>query len=218
MRIQRIISVLLVFLLIPSITVPAVSADGFAAPVVAAIPEVASIVIGGVTVVMTGVAALKIAENLGKTWDNTMKGWDQLMQDTGAALNNLFAAPNWVGITTDEGKAVMDAVYEYYTVPLGGGGKKDDKWYFEARLNHGKLEINTERMDETQAVKEMGRGKNIMTLTEKMAQNIVGRFQGLSKQATKKLKFEGDHNPTTGYFHHLHYEAKGMRLHCWSWK
>jgi len=214
----RLLSALLIFLLVASVSVPAVSADGFAAPAVAAIPEVATIVIGGVTVVMTGVAALNIAETLGKTWDNTQKGWDQLMKDTGAILSDLFKAKNWVGITTNEGKAVMDAVYEYYTVPVGGGGKKDDKWYFEARLNRGKLEINTERMDESQALKEMGRGKNIMTLNERLVQNAVGRFKGLSEKATRALKLEEPHKGIDGYFRHINFEAHGMRLHCWSWK
>jgi len=212
----RLLSVLLVFLLVTSAFVPAVSADGFATPVVVAIPEVASIVIGGVTVVMTGVAALKIAENLGNTWDNTQKGWDQLMTNTGNALDNLIHAKKWIGITTGEGKALMSTIYECNAG--AGGGKKDGKWYFEARKNRGKIEINPERMDETQAVREMGRGKDIMTLNKELAQNVVGRFKGLSKEATGKQIFEGTPDPAAGKFLHLHYEAHNMRLHCWSWK
>jgi len=146
------------------------------------------------------------------------ENFDNFVSGVGSALNDLFAAPHWVDITSGEGQAVMKAVYEYYTATSGDGGKKDDKWYFEARKSHGKVEINTNRMDETQAVKEMGRGKNIMTLNKELAQNLVGRFKGLSKQATEEQIFEGTADPAAGKFLHLHYEAHGMRLHCWSWK
>jgi len=73
-------------------------------------------------------------------------------------------------------------------------------------------------MDESQALKEMERGKDIMTLTPRLARELVGKFRGLSKEAIEKQRFEGDHNPAKGLFHHLHYEAHNMRLHCWSWK
>ena len=73
-------------------------------------------------------------------------------------------------------------------------------------------------MDESQAVKGMGRGKHIMTLNEELVKNAVARFRGLSKEEVDRMAFEGTHNPENGYFRHLHYEAKGMRLHCWSWK
>ena len=219
----RFFTLLMVVCLLTAAAIPAVSAETaplFIVPAaVSSAPATTELVIGGITVVMTGIAALKIAENLGKAWDNTQKGWDQLMKDTGAALDSLFHAKKWIQVTSLEGQAVMNAIYECYSGG-GSGGKKDDKWYFEARLNHGKIEINTDRMDETQALKEMGRGKNIMTLNEKLAQNLVGRFKGLSEAEAEALKskFEGTHNPAAGKFLHLHYEAHGMRLHCWSWK
>jgi len=212
-----------VLLLVTSITVPAASAQIFQAiPAIAggaaAVPEVAEVVIGGATFIVGGATIVAIGEHLGKIWDGVAENFNNFASGVVSTLNDLFAAPNWVDITSGEGQAAMEIMYEYYTATSGDGGKKDDKWYFEARKSHGKIEINTNRMDETQAAKEMGRGKNIMTLNKELAQNLVGKFRGLSEEATKALRFEGDHNPATGHFHHLHYEAKDMRLHCWSWK
>lgn len=218
MKTQKILSLILVLLLLTSVSVPAASAQCGPAVVVFN-PGTAKLVFDGIAVAVAGGVLAEIGNHLGKSWDGVAENFDNFVSGVGSALNDLFAAKKWVGITTSEGQAVMKAVYEYYTATSGDGGKKDDKWYFEARLNHGKIEINTERMDENQAVKEMGRGKNIMTLTEELAQNLVGRFKGLTEKATKELEFEGDHNPASGYFQHLHYEAKGMQhLHCWSWK
>lgn len=40
-------------------------------------------------------------------------------------------------------------------------------------------------MDESQAITERSRGKHIMTLNKKLAQNLVGRFKGLTETATR---------------------------------
>ena len=95
------------------------------------------------------------------------------------------------------------------------GGKKEDKWYFEARLHHGKIEINTERMNEEQALKEMHRGKNIMTLSQELAQTLVGRYEG---KPPSGVKIEEPHQTREGYFDHANYNAHDMRLHCWIWR
>ena len=116
--------------------------------------------------------------------------------------------------TNHRGQEKMNAVYDYYTA-LGSPKGKDDKWYFEARRNHGEIEINLERMNEEQAVKEMGRGKDIMTLNKKLARDVVGRYEGIDPA---EVKFEKPHQTRDGYFNHANYNAHGMRLHCWIWR
>lgn len=217
---RRIISALMVFLLLASVSIPPASAQAaHAVGLAAAAPETAEIVIAGITVVMSGIAALKIAENLGKTWDNTMKGWDQLMKDTSSALEKLFHAKRWIRVTSPEGQAVMTAVYECFNSGGSSGGKKDDKWYFEARLHHGKIEINTERMNEEQAVKEMGRGKNIMTMDEGLAKEIINKFN--KDPPNTKVLIE-QHSPgkygKEKYFDHGNFMAKDQRCHVWVWR
>ena len=147
------------------------------------------------------------------------KNWAKFVSDVTKRLNDLFHAKEWISVTSDKGEAVMKAQYECYCADVPpGGGKKDDKWYFEARLHNRKIEINTERMNEEQALKEMHRGKHIMTLNRELAENLVTRYRDATGKAPKKLKFEGDHNPDAGKFLHLHYTAHEMRLHCWIWK
>ena len=147
------------------------------------------------------------------------KNWAKFVSDVTKRLNDLFHAKEWISVTSDKGEAVMKAQYECYCADVPpGGGKKDDKWYFEARLHNRKIEINTERMNEEQALKEMGRGKHIMTLNRELAENLVTRYRDATGKAPKKLKFEGDHNPDAGKFLHLHYTAHEMRLHCWIWR
>ncbi len=85
----------------------------------------------------------------------------------------------------------------------------------EARKHHDKIEINTEPMTEEQAVKEMGRGKNIMTLDENLAKKVVGRYEGKN---SADVKIEFAHKTREGYFDHANYNAHGMRLHCWVWR
>lgn len=218
---RRIISALIVFLLLTSVAMPAASAQ--AAPMVGigivAVPETAEIVITGIVVVTSEITALKIAENLGKTWDNTKKGWDQLMKDISSALDKLFLAKKWINVTSPEGKAVMKVVYELYAAGGSSGGKKDDKWYFEARLHRGKIEINTERMNEEQAVKEMGRGKNIMTIDEGLAKEIVNKFN--KDPLNTKVEIEQHSRGKYGkerYFDHGNFVAKNQRCHVWVWR
>ena len=147
------------------------------------------------------------------------KNWAKFVSDVTKGLNDLFHAKEWISVTSDKGEAVMKAQYECYCADVPpGGGKKDDKWYFEARLHNRKIEINTERMNEEQALKEMHRGKHIMTLNRELAQKLVGRFEGLTGDAIKQQKFDGNHNPAADKFLHLHYTAHEMRLHCWIWK
>lgn len=124
---KKFISILLVFLLLASVSIPTASAH--AAPAVglaAAAPETAEIVIAGITVVMSGIAALKIAENLGKTWDNTMKGWDQLMKEMGRGKNIMTVDKNLASdlINRFNGKALENAV-RFEKHPRGKLGKED---------------------------------------------------------------------------------------------
>lgn len=146
------------------------------------------------------------------------RAWEQFILDVSNKVDDLMRAKNWVEVTSNEGNAVMTLLYECLTADGSSSGKKDDKWYFEARLHKRKIEINTEQMDIDQAVKEMHRGKHIMTLNRELAQKLVGRFEGLTGDAIKQQKFDGNHNPAADKFLHLHYTAHEMRLHCWIWK
>ena len=194
---------------------PPVGAVFAAAP---AIPAISEFVYAGVVVLIAGVSVVEIGKHLNTHWEDPAESWDKFAKRVSTELEKVFAK-QWVKVTSPDGEALMTATYECYTATAGSsGGKKDDKWYFEARRNHGEIEINLDRMNEEQAVKEMGRGKNIMTLSRELAQKLVGHFEGLPEQAAKDLKFDGDHDPAAGKFLHLHYTAHEMRLHCWIWK
>ncbi|HJJ98785.1 MAG TPA: hypothetical protein O0X23_01045 [Methanocorpusculum sp.] len=84
---------MLILLLLISQQLLPVSADPVPFVVLGAVPETAELIIGGVTVVMTGIAALNIAETLGKTWDNTVRGWEQLMKDAGSQTEPAKSEP-----------------------------------------------------------------------------------------------------------------------------
>ena len=220
---RKIISALLVFLLLTSVAIPTVTAEPIpfiAAGVVAAAPETAELIIGGITVVMSGIAVLKIAENLGKTWDGAAENWDNFCKGVSKELEKVFAQ-QWVKTANHQGKKEMDAVYDYYTA-LGSPKGKDDKWYFEARRNHNKVEVNMKRLTEEQAVKKMEEGKDIMTLDEGLAQKIVSRFKSGGSGRVGDLKAEpahNDHQKADGHYDHLHYGRNAdERLHCWIWK
>ena len=160
---MKLLPAFLSILLLTSLFCPVVNAEP--APVIAvaaATPEIAEVVIAGITVVMSGIAALKIAENLGVTWDGTADGWERFAEGVSTELEKVFAL-QWVKTANHKGKESMNAVYDYYTA-LGSPKGKDDKWYFEARQNHGKVEVNLDRLTEEQAVKKMEEGKDIMTL------------------------------------------------------
>jgi len=209
----RILSVLLIFLLVTSTVVAPAASNPLVNPVTV------KLVVDGITIVVTSAVAMEIGKQLGNTWDGIAENWDNFVSGLSKDLNNIFSAKKWVSITSGEGRAVMTSLSEGYSSPAGGG-KKDDKWYFEARKMFGKIKIKMERMDETQAVEAMKQGKDIMTLDRELAQKVVGRFKGLSKEATDALEsqFETHHVGKKGYFPHLHYHSHGKRLHCWSWK
>ena len=215
---RKFISILLVFLSITSVSITPAAAEP--APFVAAvaIPTMGDIVITGITAVVSGAVVIELGNQLGKTWDGAADSWDTFAKDVSEGIDNLFHSKEWIKVTSQEGKTVMTAVYECWNAGGSSGGKKDDKWYFEARIHDHQIEINPKRLNEEQALKEMGRGKHIMTLNEELVKNAVARFRGLSKKEVDRMAFEGTHNPATGYFKHLHYEAQDMRLHCWSWK
>ena len=156
---MKLLPAFLSILLLTSLFCPVVNAEP--APVIAvaaATPEIAEVVIAGITVVMSGIAALKIAENLGVTWDGTADGWERFAERVSTELEKVFAK-QWIKVTSHEGKAIMTAVYECWNAAGASGGKKDDKWYFEARLNSNtEIEINPKLMTREQAVTEMERG------------------------------------------------------------
>ena len=185
-------------------------------PAAVAAPEVCNLIISGVTIVVSGVFAVEIGKNLGKTWDGIAEHWDHFLTGVQKGLNDLIHAKKWVDVTSNEGKALMTVIYEYYTSQGGAsGGKKDDKWYFEYRKNHDKVEINSEAMTEEQAVKEMGRGKNIMTVHKELAKKLVGRYEGIPEN---EVEFETSRVTRDISYEHAHYYAHGQRLHCSIWR
>ena len=204
-------------LIITSLFCPVVNAEPAPVIAAAAAPEIAEVVIAGITVVMSGIAALKIAENLGVTWDGAADSWDTFVKSVSTELEKVFAQ-QWVKTANHKGKESMNAVYDYYTA-LGSPKGKDDKWYFEARQNHGKVEVNMKQLTEEQAVKKMEEGKDIMTLDQKLATDVLTRFKDAGKGRKIDLNVEGAHHETAGYFDHLHYGRNANeRLHCWIWK
>ena len=218
---MKLLPAFLSILLLTSLFCPVVNAEP--APVIAvaaAAPEIAEVVIAGITVVMSGVAALKIAENLGVTWDGTADGWERFAERVSTELEKVFAK-QWVKTANHEGKAAIDTVYEYYTA-LGSPKGKDDKWYFEARENHGKIEVNLNRLTEEQAVKKMEEGKDIMTLDKALAEKVVDLFKNGGSGRVGELKVEDahhNHQKADGHHDHLHYSRNGVeRLHCWIWR
>ena len=220
---RKIISALLVFLLLTSVAIPTATAEPapfVAVGVVAAAPETAELIIGGITVVMSGIAALKIAENLGKTWDGVAENWDNFCKGVSTELEKVFAE-QWVKTANHKGIAAIDTVYEHYTA-LGLPKGKDDKWYFEARKNHNKVEVNMKRLTEEQAVKKMEEGKDIMTLDEGLAQKIVNRFksEGAGRWGDSEVeRAHHNHQKADGHHDHLHYGRNADEgLHCWIWK
>ena len=221
---RKIISALLVFLLLTSVAIPTVTAEPIpfiaAEVVVVSAPETAELIIGGITVVMSGIAALKIAENLGKTWDGAAENWDNFCKGVSKELDKLFHAKEWTKVTSQEGKTVMTAVYECWNAGGSSGGKKDDKWYFEARIHDRQIEINPKRINEDQAVKEMGRGKNIMTVSEELARRIISRFGKDNPNKITSYEFERHDNVYNKekFYDHLNFEAKNQQCHVWVWR
>ena len=211
---RRIISALLVFLLLTSVAIPAVSAEPV--PIAgAAAPAVAKLVVDGITIIVTSAVVIEIGKNIGKTWDETAENWDQFCKGVSKELDKLFHAREWIQVTSPKGQAVMRTVYECWNAGGSSGGKKNDKWYFETRKHSGRLEINPEAMTEEQALKEMNRGKNIMTVDENLARDIVRKQAGDPKMDVKFKKHSGGKEE---FFKHANYEAKDMRLHCWIWE
>ena len=218
---MKLLPAFLSILLLTSLFCPVVNAEP--APVIAvaaATPEIAEVVIDGITVVMSGIAALKIAENLGVTWDGTADGWDTFVKSVSTELEKVFAK-QWIKTANHKGKEAMNAVYDYYTA-LGSPKGKDDKWYFEARRVHGEVEVNMKQLTEEQAVKKMEEGKDIMTLDKALAENAVNRFLSGGSGRVGDLKVENahhNHQKADGHYDHLHYGRNANeRLHCWIWK
>ena len=183
-------------------------------------PEVCEIIISGLAVVISGAAAVEIGKTLGITWDGVAENWNNFLSDMQNELDKVFAL-QWVKTANHKGIAAIDTVYEYYTA-LGSPKGKDDKWYFEARENHGKVEVNLDRLTEEQAVKKMNAGKDIMTLDEGLAQKIVNRFksEGAGRWGDSKVeRAHHNHQKADGHHDHLHYGRNADEgLHCWMWK
>lgn len=216
---RKIISALLVFLLLTSVAIPTATAEPapfVAAGVVAAAPETAELIIGGITAVVSGAVVIELGKNIGKTWDETAENWDNFCKCVSTELDKLFHAKEWIKVTSQEGKTVMTAVYECWNAGGSSGGKKDDKWYFEARIHDRQIEINPKRINEDQAVKEMGRGKHIMTVNEKLAKNLIRKFN--NEPANADVMIEKHPRGKYGkeeFFKHGNFEANGQRCHVW---
>ena len=189
-------------------------------PAAVAAPEVCEIVISGLVVVISGAAAVEIGKTLGITWDGIAENWNNFLSNVQNELDTVFAK-QWVKTANHEGKAAIDTVYEYYTA-LGSPKGKDDKWYFEARETHGKIEVNLNRLTEEQAVKKMEEGKDIMTLDKALAENAVNRFLSGGSGRVGSLDVEDahhNHQKADGHYDHLHYGRNANeRLHCWIWR
>ena len=182
-------------------------------------PEVVEICIGGAVAIMSGFALVTLGNDIGMPWDGLYENWDNFVLDVQDAINEQLHIQQWIRVSSSEGQKLLSDAYNSYFSGGGSRGKKDDRCYFEGRLNEDNvLEINQNSLTENQAIHRMGQGKNIITLSQNLAKNLVKRFKGLTKEQASALKFEGDHNPANGWLHHLHYEAKCMRLHLWSWK
>ena len=214
---RRIISGLLVFLLLASVTIPAATAEPI--PITgAAAPAVAKLVVDGITIIVTSAVVIELGKNIGKTWDETAENWDKFCKGVSTWIENALHAQKWIRVTDPEGKAVMRVVYELYATG-GSSGGKDDKWYFEARIHDRRIEINPERMNEEQAVKEMGRGKHIMTVNEKLAKNLIRKFN--NEPANADVMIEKHPRGKYGkeeFFKHANFEAKNQRCHVWVWE
>ena len=210
---RRIISALLVFLLLASVAVPTATAE----PIIvgAAAPAAAKLFVDGITVIVTSAVVIELGKNIGKTWDETAENWDNFCKGVSKELDKLFHAKQWIKVTSPEGKAALRVVYECWNAGGSSGGKKNDKWYLEARRHNYQIEINPERMTEEQAVKKMGEGKDIITVSKNLARKVVERFEGKPRD---KIEFEISQKTREGYYEHLHYEAQDMRLHCWVWR
>ena len=214
---RKIISLLLVFLFITSVSIPTASAQ--AAPAVgigiaAAAPETAEIVIAGITVVMSGAAIVEFGKNVGIFWDGATKTWDRFLKDVSAKIHKNH---QWIGARTPVGGAILKTVCE--AAPPAGSGKKDDKWYFEARKHNGRIEIKSEALNEEQALKEMGRGKHIMTVNKNLARDLINRFNG--KALENAVGFEKHPRGKLGkedFYEHANFEAKNQRCHVWVWE
>ena len=211
---RKFISVLLIFFLLTSVAIPTVTAEPV--PIAgAAAPAVAKLVIDGITIITTGVVVVEIAKHLGKTWDETAENWDKFAKGVSKELEKLFHAKEWIKVTSPKGQAAMRTVYECWNAGGSDGKKDNDKWYFEARIHDRQIEINPKALNEEQAVREMGRGKNIMTISERHAKDAVGRYLGKNPD---DVKIESAHKTRDGYFDHANYNAHDMRLHCWIWR
>jgi len=234
----RILSLLLVFLLVMSFAAPAVSAEP--GPLIAgaapAIPVVVDIVVDGavvagvaVTVVATVAVstAVEIGDHLKKTWDGAAETLNNFASDVGASLSNLFAAKNWISATSHESAAMFE--FEYFASG-GAGGKKDDddKWYHKAeRDENGEVKVNTERISEKDAVKELRRGRDIFTSKKELAEKVVNRVSRENHKALKlkerfkklddKEDLELHHAGQKGYYEHYHPKYQHTRPHCWFW-
>lgn len=212
---RKFVSILLVFLFMSSVAIPPAAAEPiFAAPAIA--PAAAELFLDGVTIMVSSAVVMEIGQNLGKAWDGASDSWEDFVESVSAGLDDLIHAKEWIKIHSGEGKALMTAVYECFNTGGSSGGKKNDKWYFEARLNRGEIEINPEAMTEEQAVKEMGRGKHLMTIDRDIAEAIVNKYNRAPKGTTVDIEMHSGGKEK--FFDHANYNAKGMRLHCWIWR
>ncbi len=206
---KRFLSCLLILLLLLLVPVPIVNAEA---------PEMCEVNFDGAIFMMDGNVLVEIGQNLGIVWDGVAEHWENFVSDVEQGLDNLIHAKIWITVRSNEGQALIKTVYECYSYGGGYGEKRDDRWYLEARLYNGQIEVNSARVNEDQAIEEMGHGKNILTLNIGLARDLVGRFKGLTdEEEIDTQAFEGEHYPEDGVLHYLHYYAHGIRLYCWSW-
>ena len=226
----RFFTLLMVLCLLTAAAIPAVSAETaplFIVPAaVSAAPATTELVIGGVTVVISSVAAVEIGKHLGKTWDGVAENFNKFATDVGTELNKIFASWQMKDATSSEVEAMF--AFEYYTATAGDGGKKDDKWYHKAKLENGKkVKVNTERISEEEAAKELKAGRDIFTSTKELAKKLVERVstenkivRGSGNEPVEMVRedIELHGQGQKGYYEHYHPKYQNTRPHCWFWK
>lgn len=222
MKMQKILSLILILLLATSVTVPVVSAEPaplVAAPVVVVtVPEVANVVVLGVTYIISGTILVKIGEDLGIKWDRVTEKFDDFASSVGKKLSNIISNGEWIDTVSPNAKAVL--TLDYRAAIAGSGGKKDDKLYHKAERDEatGKVKINTERISEEDAAKELKEGRDIFTVTKELAENVMDRAFG--KGSERILENHGSKDGRyckKGYYDHYHPKNQPVRPHCWIW-
>ncbi len=223
-KLRKVISIFLVFSLIFCIITPAsaapLSSSSNQLPVIDTDQETyfapgVVLVINGVTFIVTSGAFTLIAIELGHHSEEIRENLGCVVKCVETKIKEVLSAKDWIKVSSPETISILTTYYEA-AAGSAGGKKDDDKWFFEARKNHGDIEINPKAMTEEEALKEMARGKNIMTVLKQHARELVELYE---RKPLDKSRFASPHQlGKKGYYDHINYNAKGMRLHCWIWR